>query len=373
MMAIKYFIKFDPDVGQLICQGQWNIDNLVPIKKALENIVLPNKSKITIDGQTINTMDSAGAWLLTKWMTKLSAKKLQLQLHNFSDQHKKLLAYSNEKQATSESIPKIKILGWRARLGKYAIEQTQECYEFINFVGKLFFESLRILSNPKLWHWNTIASTINNTGTSALPIVALLSFMIGIVISYQMGDQLRNYGANMFIVNLLGLSVLREFGPLLTAILVAGRTGSAFTAQLGMMKINQEIDSLNTMGITPAEILLLPRILALFVVVPLLTIWADIFGVFGGMLMAKNMFSITWTEFLRQFQHEIPYRTLFIGLGKAPIFALVIASVACFQGMKVGGSAENVGARTTRSVVLSIFFIIIIDAILSVIFSKFKL
>jgi len=197
--------------------------------------------------------------------------------------------------------------------------------------------------------------------------------MIGVVISYQMGNQLRNYGANVFIVNLLGLSILREFGPLITAIMVAGRTGSAFTAQLGTMKLNQEIDALNTMGVTPGQLLLLPRLLGLFIALPLLTMWANIFGVLGGMLMANNMLGITAIDFLHRFKVEIPMRALLIGLGKAPVFALLIGSIGCFQGMKVAGGADSVGKQTTRSVVLAIFFIIVADAIFSIIFSRLKL
>jgi phospholipid/cholesterol/gamma-HCH transport system permease protein len=188
-----------------------------------------------------------------------------------------------------------------------------------------------------------------------------------------MGLQLRNYGANIYIVDLLGLSVLREFGPLITAIMVAGRTGSAFTAQLGIMKINQEIDALDTMGVTPAELLILPRIAGLFITLPLLTLWSDIFGVVGGMVMSNNMLGITWYDFLQRFPHVIPLKTLIIGLGKAPVFALIISSIGCFQGVRVDGSASSVGLNTTRSVVLSIFFIIVADAAFSIIFSKLKL
>jgi phospholipid/cholesterol/gamma-HCH transport system permease protein len=197
--------------------------------------------------------------------------------------------------------------------------------------------------------------------------------MIGVVITYQMGLQLKNYGANIFIVDLLGLAILREFGPLLTAIMVAGRTGSAFTAHLGMMKLNQEIDALNTMGVTPGELLLLPRIIGMLIVLPLITVWADIVGVFGGMVMSNNMLGITWYDFLHRFPKVIPLRALLVGLGKTPIFALLIASIGCFQGMQVKEGAASLGQNTTRSVVLSIFFIIVADAIFSVIFSKMKL
>jgi len=196
---------------------------------------------------------------------------------------------------------------------------------------------------------------------------------VGVVITYQMGLQLKNYGANIYIVDLLGISILREFGPLLTSIMVAGRTGSAFTAELGMMKLNQEIDALNTMGVTPAELLLLPRIIGLVIVLPLLTIWSDIFGVIGGMIMSNNMLDITWYDFLFRFPNVVPLKTLIIGLGKTPVFALIIASVSCFQGMRVSSSAASLGANTTRSVVLSIFFILVADAGFSIIFSELKL
>lgn len=197
--------------------------------------------------------------------------------------------------------------------------------------------------------------------------------MIGVVLTYQMGLQLRTYGADIFIVDLLGLSVLREFAPLLTAIMVAGRTGSAFAAELGIMKINQELDALDTMGVTPGELLILPRIIGLVVALPLLTIWSCIFSIFGGMVMANSMLSITFYDFLHRFPTVIPLKTLLIGIGKTPVFALLIATIGCLQGMRVAGSADSVGRNTTRSVVLGIFFIIVADALFSIILSKLKL
>jgi phospholipid/cholesterol/gamma-HCH transport system permease protein len=155
--------------------------------------------------------------------------------------------------------------------------------------------------------------------------------------------------------------------------MVAARSGSAFTAQLGTMKINQEIDALNTMGVTPAELLLLPRIFALLITLPLLTIWANVFGILGGMLATMNFLHMSWAEFLNRFQREVPLRVLLIGLGKTPIFALIIASIGCFQGMQVEKNADSVGKLTTRSVVLSIFFIVIVDAIFSLLFARFNL
>ena len=371
-MIKQKYIEFDSKMGELICTGEWTISTLSEIKKIFEKVSFQDIKSITVNGKAITKMDSAGAFFLTKWLNILSDSKLKIFFDSFSIENKNLLLFSEE-QKKPENIPAIKVLNWLQALGKYFLTQADEIFEFINFVGLLFFESLKLLAHPTLWRWNTVASVINKTGTSALPIITLISFMTGVVITYQMGNELRKYGANVFIVNLVGFSILREFGPLLTAIMIAGRTGSAFTAQLGLMKINQELDAINIMGITSAELLLLPRLIGLVIVVPLLTIWADMFGVLGGMLMSKNVLGVMPHDFIIRFTHEIPLRALLIGLGKAPVFALIIASVSCFQGIKVHGSSESVGMRTTRSVVLSIFLIIVVDGIFSIILSNFKL
>lgn len=372
-MDVKQFTVFDPKSRRLTCSEAWNLLNLTRIKKQLTKIKWPSSGDITIDGAAIATMDSAGALLLTQLMQKASNLGVKIHLEHFTQETLHLLDIVQKRAASIAIIPKRKIPNWFAQIGRFNWDQLVELRDYMNFVGVLMFEFLRLLFKPHRWRWNALTNVIDTTGYKALPIIALLSFMIGVVIAYQMGNYLRSYGANIFIVNLLGLSILREFGPLITAIMVAGRTGSAFTAELGIMKINQELDALRTMGVTPAGLLLLPRILGLFITLPLLTMWADIFGVLGGMLMAKNMLDISYYDFLHRFQHEIPLRSLIIGLGKAPVFALIIASVGCFQGMQVKGSAESVGKLTTRSVVLAIFFIIVADAVFSVIFSKVNL
>ncbi len=366
-------VTLDSQSSRLICRGEWNLANLVKIKTELGKITWPKQSKITIDGQAVTKMDSAGAWLLSDALKNISSKGLTTQLEHFSEQTHALMTLVMKRAVDTQQIPVIKRQNSIARLGAVTVQYLIEFRYFLSFTGELAWEFTRNIFHPIRWRWRELAAVIDKTGFQALPIIALLSFMIGVVISYQMGNQLRNYGANVFIVNLLGLSVLREFGPLITAIMAAGRTGSAFTAQLGTMKLNQEIDALNTMGVTPGELLLLPRLFGLLITLPLLTMWADIFGVLGGMLMANNMLGITAHDFLHRFQHEIPMRALLIGLGKAPVFALLIASIGCFQGMMVEGSADSVGKQTTRSVVLAIFFIIIADAVFSIIFSRLKL
>lgn len=366
-------VHYDANSRLISCDGMWSVGEVTERQSDIQSLKLPTDGSLTLDGGGIAKMDTAGAWLLNNWLAQLKKRGLSITTKNFSSQHQTLLDLVQQRMEESAVLPEEKSIGFVERVGAVTLEQTRGLLEYLSFVGLLSLESLRLLMNPRRLRWPALFNVVYRAGYSALPIIALLSFMIGVVITYQMGLQLKNYGANIFIVDLLGLAILREFGPLITAIMVAGRSGSAFTAQLGMMKLNQEIDALDTMGVTPSELLLLPRIAGLVIALPLLTIWADILGVFGGMVMSNNMLSITWYDFMQRFPSVIPLRALFIGFGKAPVFALIIASVGCFQGMKVEGGAVSVGTNTTRSVVLAIFFIIVADAIFSVIFSELKL
>jgi phospholipid/cholesterol/gamma-HCH transport system permease protein len=371
--AIKQFVSFNSTTNNLVCHDEWVLTNLIYLEKQLSQIKRPSGNTITVDGGDITKMDSAGAWLLSKWMHHDASQKLKAHLEKFSPQHQKLMTLIEEEAAAETPVPEHVKPGLFASVGVFTVNQINELKDFFTFTGMLALETLRLVRHPGKFRFAALVNVLDSTGFRALPIIALLSFMIGVVIAYQMGNQLRSYGANLFIVDFLGLAILREFGPLITAIMVAGRTGSAFTAQIGTMKINQEVDALNTMGVTPAELLLLPRVFGLFITLPLLTMWADLFGIMGGMLMAHNLLGITPHDFLVRFRHVIPLKSLIIGLCKAPVFALIIGSIGCFEGMRVGGSADSVGKQTTRSVVLSIFFIIVVDAFFSVILSKMKI
>lgn len=369
-MPLQDFIEYDQRTKTLFIKGKWNLANSSLLQTLLKKKIILDK-QFNVDGNGLSQLDSAGVLILLAFIG-YDKNKEDIQFIHFLPQHKKLLFNQLPIKKKPSSLQKTE-LNWIQELGRYSFIQSGEFYYYLNFVGEFFFDCLRLAKRPLRFRWNSLAYIINQSGTEALPIIALLAFSIGVVIAYQMGTQLRQYGADIFIVNLLGLSVLREFGPLLTAIMVGGRTGSAFTAQLGIMKINQEIDALKTMGARPVELLLIPRLVGLVIVVPLLTIWADIFGILGGMLMTQYMFEISMYDFLIRFQQEIPLKSLIIGIGKAPVFALIIASVGCFEGIRVRGSAESVGTRTTSSVVISIFFIIIFDGLCSVLLSKYKL
>lgn len=364
------FFTYDPDTQTLAVKGEWDIKHYTQLKTDFKDLSLPTDGELIIDGAGITKLDSAGALFFYK---ELLQEQRRIKFINFSDEYHKLIDLIKSKMQTEAQPPKKIQLNPIAVFGKIIEKMQLHLRSYLSFIGRLTSEVIRIMPSFPRYRWAPLSRAIYDTGYTALPIIALLSFMIGIVIAYQLGLQLKNYGANVYIVDILGVSILREFSPLITSIMVAGRTGSAFTAQLGIMKINQEIDALNTMGVTPSEILLIPRIIGLSIALPLLVMWANIFGVIGGMVMTSSMMNMTWTDFLARFQHVITIKHLIIGLGKAPLFALIIASIGCFQGMNVKGSAESIGQNTTRSVVLAIFFIIITDAILSIIFSKLRL
>lgn len=363
-------LSYDANQNKLSLSGVWDLHRLQGLASQIQSVDIAQTKSITINGDHIDKLDSAGAWLILKWVKKLKTKNIEVDLQDFSPQSKKLLEIVNKKIADEKSLPKNDKESWITNVGKLTFHETNELLRYLSFIGFLTFEGIRIFFKRTRSRLVSYATVVNEAGVHALFIIAVLSAMIGVVLAYQVGVMLRNYGVESYIIRLLGQSILREFGPLITAIMVAGRTGSAFTAQLGMMRLNQEIDALNTMGVTPADVLILPRIVGLFIVLPLLTMWSNIFGVIGGMIMTKFMLNISIYDFLQRFPLDNRYSTVFLGLAKTPIFALIIASIGCFQGMRVSGGAASLGLNTTRSVVMSIFFILVADAIFSVIYNE---
>jgi phospholipid/cholesterol/gamma-HCH transport system permease protein len=360
--------------NQIDCFGSWTLYSIHKqnLDHAFKKLNRSTTSPIILNAESITHMDSSGAWQLYQWKKQL-AKKRDVQLIGLNKKHKTLFTMVEQAAPQLKPLPYPKSYTGLALLGKKTIEQWQELKSFLRFIGKTFITAWQTVWHPSQLRGRAILSIIENTGLDALGIIALLSFMIGIVLTYQMGFQLKNFGATLFIIDLLGLAILREFAPLLTAIMIAGRSGSAFTAQLGMMKIKEEIDALSTMGVLPSQLLILPRIWGLLIALPLLTVWADIFGLLGGMAMTHNMLNISYTDFLQRFPKVVSLSSLIIGVGKAPVFALIIASTACFQGLRVSGSADSVGRQTTRSVVQGIFFIIVTDALFSILFNKLNI
>jgi phospholipid/cholesterol/gamma-HCH transport system permease protein len=257
--------------------------------------------------------------------------------------------------------------------GRRSAAGAQQGLALLSFVGEVALTFTASVRHPARWRGRPILFNIRSAGFDALPLVGVLSFLLGVVIAYQGADQLRQYGANIFVADLVGVSMLREFAPLMTAIIIAGRSGSAYAAQIGTMAVTEEIDALRTLGIAPLELLVLPKLIALVIALPLLTVFADVLGVLGGMLMARAQLGVGLPEFLDRFVKAVSVTTYFVGLAKAPVFAAIIALVGCFQGLRTRGGADSVGRQTTLSVVQAIFLVIVVDAGFSVAFNLLDL
>lgn len=364
----KFVYDKENDLYQ--CSGNWSILAIGALKPTDKTSEWPCDQTLTISGEQLTHFDSAGALALTECIDKLQEKQNKLTLTHFNSQQRDLLAIIKDKQdALNYERPVAKSHNWVYLFGKQVTYKLDQVSGFITLIGDLSDKLAQALKQWRRFQGPSIISNIHSTGIKALPIVGLLSFLIGVVLAYQMGLQLETYGANIFIAYLSGMAVFREFAPLITAIIVAGRTSSAFTAQIGSMKINEEIDALRTMGLSPTELLVTPKLLGLLIVFPLIIFWADIFGIMGAMLMSKAKLGIGYYDFLSRLQESVGLKQLRLGLYKAPAFAILIALVGCFQGFRVQANADSVGSQTTKSVVQALFLIIITDAIYSIIYS----
>jgi phospholipid/cholesterol/gamma-HCH transport system permease protein len=281
-----------------------------------------------------------------------------------------LLTLVGNKSEGAQNPPKPYLPGLLESVGRHSEDQLHKYLEFLNFIGHLAAVTGHALLRPWRIRWAQVIKELQAAGVNALPIVGLLNFLIGIVIAYQGGIVLVDYGANLYVADIVGLSMVRELAPLITAIIVAGRTGSAYTAQIGTMMVTEEVDALRSIGISPLEMLVLPKLIALVIALPLLTVFADAMGLLGGLIMANAMLDLNPVTFINRLAEAMTLNSYLSGIGKAPVFACIIAAVGCFQGLRVYGSAGSVGRHTTISVVESIFLVIIVDAIFSVAFSK---
>lgn len=374
MMLFYKKHKNDPAIEQknnhIHFSGDWTRDSIPEKYNSFKKLSYKSSRKIILDGSQIGKLDTAGALVLLDVIHKIKQKTFSYLLEGFSNEHHALIEMVTQEEENLYNLPEVHQDTVLVTIGKETVAKHLQLCAYLSFLGQFITMLFHSITHFTELQWRSFLSSVVDMGYKALPIIALLSFLIGIVLAYQLGVQLQNYGANAFIVNLIGQAILREFGPLITAIIGAGRTSAALTAQLGTMKINDEIAALETMGLSSFDILVIPRVIGALVAFPLLTLWADIFGVFGGMIMTKILYGTQYGDFLSRFNNVIDLQTLLVGLSKAPAFALIIAMVGCFQGLNVTTNADSVGSQTTKSVVQSIFLIIIADAIYAIISSK---
>ncbi len=360
----------------LTLSGSWTARGIGALERQLESVHIPAKTEVSADGASIEALDSVGAWLLQKLLLRLRDEGSVVTLDGVRPEFAKLLEVVAQHLADQAGQPAVATSQSPTMLqgiGRSSAAAFEQAVALLSFVGECAVALAGIVAHPARFRWRPILFNIRSAGFDALPIVGLLSFLLGIVVAYQGADQLRQYGANIFVADLVGLSMLREFAPLITAIIIAGRSGSAYAAQIGTMAVTEEIDAMRTLGIAPLELLVLPKIIALVIVLPLLTVFADVLGVFGGMLMANAQLGVGFGEFLDRFVKAVSVTAYLIGVCKAPVFAGIIAVVGSFQGFRTRGGADSVGRQTTRSVVQSIFLVIVADALFSIAFSALDL
>ena len=369
-----------PTPQQLVLSGPWTAQGIGPIEAQLDSLRLPTGTQTVADGAGIAALDTAGAWVLQKLLTRLRAEGGVVTVQGLRPAFATLLGVVGE-QVADQTAPPSPLSkppsksppGRLEHVGRWTAGTLEQGVALLSFVGESALALGGSVVHPARIRWRPILFNIRSAGFDALPIVGLLSFLLGVVVAYQGADQLRQYGANIFVADLIGLSMLREFAPLITAIIVAGRSGSAYAAQIGTMAVTEEIDAMRTLGIAPIELLVLPKVIALVIALPLLTLFADVLGVFGGMLMARAQLGVSFPEFIDRFVKAVSTTAYLVGIGKAPVFALIISMVGCFQGFRTRGGADSVGRQTTRSVVQSIFLVIVADALFSVAFSALDL
>ncbi|MEO5560078.1 MAG: ABC transporter permease [Dokdonella sp.] len=358
-------IHNDAGGERIVASGDWTLAYVAGLARLVSTLQRTLPKGARVDAAGLGRVDTAGAGLL-------------LDLAGASG----IGGLDSNRQALFDAVAKAQkappavvkadggLLALLARTGA-AVEQIgHDAYELIGFIGLILATLARCIVNPRRWRITSLMFHLEQTGLDAVPIVVLLNFLVGAVVAFLGATVLKDFGASIFTVELIGYSFLREFGVLLTAILIAGRSGSAFTAQIGSMKSREEIDAIRTIGLDPVEVLVLPRLLALLIAMPALTFLAMLAGIVGGLAVCALTLDISPTMFLSRFHDLGATRHFWVGMSKAPVFAFLIAAIGCLEGFKVSGSAESVGSHTTSSVVQSIFVAILVDALAAIFYME---
>ncbi len=356
----------------LRCAGTWVVQGIAQLEHRLDALSIIGEGHVVIDGSAISALDTSGAWLLHRLIRKLELVGRNVEINGLRPEFSTLLQLvASRTPANEKALPPTP--GLLAHIGHRFWRYLLELYGMLSFIGECSIILLRSLLQPQRIRWRPVLHNLQAAGFEALPITGLLSFLMGVVIAYQGAGQLQRFGANVFIADLVGLTMLRELSPLLTAIIVAGRSGSAYAAQIGTMKITEEIDALRTIGVRPLELLVLPKMLALIIALPLLTVYTDAAGILGGMILANAKLGVSFDVFINRLGDAVTLSSFLTGVCKAPVFAAIIALVGCHRGFQVTDSADSVGRQTTVSVVQSIFLVIVADALFSVAFNWLKI
>jgi len=356
--------------NRLSFEGDWTLAHYA----ALKNRIASLGSELTDqepEFSSLGRLDTAGASLMVKLMGARPLLTALEQARLPTEQRALLKAVAESlcepAKAPVEASPVVRFL---AEIGKSIIALAHLQWLLAGFIGQTLATLVHVIPRPRLWRFTSFVAAVHDTGLNALPIVALLTFLVGAVVAFLGATVLENFGATIYTVDLVAFSFLREFGVLLAAILLAGRTASSFTAHIGAMKVNEELDAIRTLGLSPVELLVVPRVLAMMVSLPVLTFVGMISGLAGGAAVCALALDIPPSQFMAIIGRDIALQHFLVGMGKAPVFAFLIAVIGCLEGFKVSGSAQSVGEHTTSSVVQSIFIVILLDSIAAMFFME---
>jgi phospholipid/cholesterol/gamma-HCH transport system permease protein len=355
---------------RLVLTGTWRVAFIREVDAALRAFRAPRDTRVSLELSGIESIDTAGAWLVHRTYKAVRAGGATAELSGVNEGQRRLIASValNDRPMPMEVPPLFLPLELLIRIGRATSAFFEAAVSIAGFFGLSLVVAGRAIVDLRRLRLVPFVYHVEQVGLNAVPIIALINFLVGAVIAYQGATQLRLFGAEVFTVDLTAISVLREIGILLTAIMVAGRSGSAFAAEIGAMKVHEEIDAMRTLALDPMEMLVLPRMLALIVALPLLAFLADIAGLAGGATVSWITLDITPPMFLERLAEVTDIKNFWVGIFKAPFFGFLIALIGCYEGFRVEGSAESVGQHTTLAVVEAIFVVIIADALFSIFF-----
>lgn len=370
MPAAQILAQESAGVLTLAALGDWVVTSAAELDRSLQALRFDVIRSVIFDLGQLTRLDTAGAWLIHRTRRAAEAAGARVSLIGVDRKYESLIRAVAERERPAAEHPRHAniLIQLVERSGRALVEAWQTFVEGLGFLGLLMETFARTIAQPWRFRFTSTIFHMEQAGVNAVPIVALMSFLIGAVLAYQGVEQLRRFGGESFTVNLVGITFLREVGVLLTAILVAGRSGSAFTAQIGSMKLREEIDAMRTLGLDPMEVLVLPRVLALVIMLPMLGFISAMMGLAGGGFVLYFQMDMSPWAYVDRILEAVGFWTFMVGIIKAPVFGLLIALIGCFEGLKVEGSAESVGQRTTQSVVEGIFVVIVADAFFSILF-----
>ena len=370
--APRYHLNVTDHRAKLVIEGDWTVHTLSAVQPELSHLEAADVQALEVDLTGVGRFDTAAAFLIDRFACVRGIDAIEVE--GGSDGMRQLLTQAASlRPKPQEETPHEEphgLVDLLERTGRTTSSLVNEVVDTLAFFGETLMSMFMALVRPTRMRWTALVAVMEDSGLDAVPSVAFLSFFVGMVIAFIGASTLSEFGATIFTVELVGIAVLREFGVVLTAVILAGRTNSAFTAQIGAMRMRQEVDAMTTLGLDPMDVLVVPRAFAMLIMTPVLTLVAMLFGVGGGAFVSWVALDINPTVFFNRIQEFVPIENFWVGMSKAPVFGMIVALVGCRQGLLVGGSVQSLGRSTTKSVVQALFSVIVIDALFAVFYME---